>query len=203
MKTRFLNPITNQRGILTVDFIFAFLLVWGLTMMVVFRLTLTLSVVEVVQYMSFATARSFFAGHHTLADQIARGENKFASLKEHPVLNPLFSNGWFEIKEVKVEDFTSEYAGTSQTDPLNSMFAGVRVLFLPIVLDFEIPGIGATVEEHNDPFNTKIASYLGREPTDEECTQFNSQRFRGILKLGYQDALVQSQEVRNMEDNGC
>ncbi len=52
----------KSAGFITIDFIFALITVFGLSTLL-FALTFTLSVVEIVQYITFSSARSFYAAH--------------------------------------------------------------------------------------------------------------------------------------------
>ena len=51
------NP-NDEAGILTVDYLFAIILAMGFVALL-FAMSLTLTVVEVVQYMTFSSARSY------------------------------------------------------------------------------------------------------------------------------------------------
>ena len=131
----------NNRGFLTLDFLFAFTIVMSFTFLL-FALTFTLSVVEVVQYMTYSAARSFYGGHLTLSDQIRLGETKFSQLKETQTLKPLFKeNGWFEIRggsgiPESVDNQWNELYPNSTRE--NRTFYGSRVLFISKLLSKHI-----------------------------------------------------------------
>ncbi len=57
------NPrYTSQSGMITVDFLFAFVLVMGFAA-ILFSLSMTLTVAEVTQYATYTAARAYTAGH--------------------------------------------------------------------------------------------------------------------------------------------
>lgn len=194
------SPLKNQRGVLTIDFLFAFVLVFGLTMTLFFSLTFTLSVVEVVQYITFASARNYFAAHHTEAKQKELAKAKFDKLKNNGVFSPLFSNGWYELGEPDIRSFETEYSKTSHE---YNTFAGTRVSLQAKVLDFRIPFIGSTTDGAINAFKTNISSFLAREPTADECMTFNQGRLQAIKALGYGGSAMQPSDYFIISDNGC
>ena len=70
------KTLSNEKGILTLDFIFGSMVVFGLSS-VIFSFGMTFSVVEVVQYMSFASARNYSLAHYDENRQRERGEQKY------------------------------------------------------------------------------------------------------------------------------
>ena len=53
------NLLKNEKGLLTLDFIFAFIIIFGFVG-ILFSFAMTFSIVEAVQYVSFASARNYF-----------------------------------------------------------------------------------------------------------------------------------------------
>ena len=78
-----LKTLKNEKGILTLDFIFASMLVFGLSA-IIFSFGMTLSVVEVVQYMSFTAARNYSLAHLDEDRQRQRGEFYYQRLASNP-----------------------------------------------------------------------------------------------------------------------
>lgn len=199
--------LKDERGIITFDFIFAFVMVWGFTS-ILFALTLTLSVVEISQYVSFSTARTFHAAHWSPELQNEIGEEKYSQLINNPVLSPLFNNGWFTISQNAGLGDWNELYPQSQ-DPRDNEgdsdnFIGSRLTLNAKILEIQIPLIGLTYDD-SDAFTANVASYLNREPTSEECLEFGSEdnRFRALKRL---DATYNRSEVKNyvhFADNGC
>lgn len=80
----------NERGILTLDFIFAMLMMFCFSA-IIFAFTITFSAVEIAQYATYASARAFFAARKTSDEQEKAGKDKFTAL----VLNPKAQLGTF------------------------------------------------------------------------------------------------------------
>ena len=187
--------LNNEKGILTIDFIFASLLVFAFSA-ILFSFAFTFSVAEVVQYISFATARNYNQAHLNEAAQRERGEQKFNELVANPAVAALVTAGWFRIGDLQLGDFNSEYPGDNGLDSAN--FIGARIPFSAPILYKRLPLVGAT---GNDPegFTANINSYVAREPTFEECRAFMQQRSQALSGLGY--TLQGNMPI--LMDNGC
>lgn len=216
----------NNRGSITVDFLFAFVLVSGFSM-IIMTFSATLSMVEVVQYMAYASSRNYFASHLTEAKQKEAAVAKFIDLKNNPVIAPLLSGGWFSSPEddlVVDYDIPSKYAvvknggGQQWQYPVSeerlNLFHGVIAKFNAKILDFQIPFFGSTQSQSRDGtgnsegFTAYITSFLGREPSFEECNNFNEARWANIKRLSNQRGAATYGNARPetavvINDNGC
>ncbi len=176
----------NQRGMITVDFLFSMVLILGLSGLL-FVLTFTLSVASVTQYVTFAAARNYAAAHINHATQKERANQKYKEMIDNPVLKPLYNNGWFTVgSQIGVGDHTDIIAEYKQATQGPNKFWGVGTYFTARVLAFQIPGFGTTTPDDDgsgDGFKTYLGSYLGREPSTEECLAFTSDRWRAIRAL--------------------
>lgn len=201
----------NQRGMITVDFIFALVLVLGFSALL-FSLSITLTVAEVTQYITFASARNYMAAHVNPDLQRQTAQQKYMNLLGQPVLNKFFVNGWFQVSaEPDVGDISRIIEGYNRgnTDP--NKFWGVGTQFTALMLDFSIPFYGSTTNDGRGGtgFRTYLGSYLGREVTSSECLAFMSQRWRAIRALPVSSGLVGYSSNTgengyfNYEDNGC
>lgn len=216
----------NSRGAITVDFIFAFVLVSGLSI-IIMTFSVTLSMVEVVQYMTYAASRNYFAGNLTESKQKEAAKAKFSDLKNNPVIAPLLSSGWFSTPEeslIVTYDFPSNAALVNKNsgerwaypvvDERLNLFHGVVAEFNAKILDFQIPFFGSTKTQSRNGtdsstgFRTYITSFLGREPSFEECLDFNEARWSNIKKLPNQSGAAPYSRARSeraiiINDNGC
>lgn len=178
--------LKNERGILTVNFLFSIVLILGLTGLL-FVVCFTLSVASMTQYVTFAAARNYGTGHITQELQVERANAKYNELVSHPVLKPLYTNGWFAVDaRPGVGDHTQLIPGFQDaTDGVNK-FWGAGTSFTAKVLSFTIPFFGSTApdDEEGEGFKTYLGSYLGREPTTEECLNFTAARWNAIKGLG-------------------
>lgn len=197
-----------MKGMMTLDFIFSLLIAFGMTV-ILFSMSFTLSVVEMTQYIVFATSRAHLAGHINQESQIQAGIEKYKELTTHKVLAPFYKNGWFQIskpEQIEVrgagkmgQTFTDEYSGTEKLP-----FIGVRIDFESKILNVQLPFIGSG--ESDSGYKTKITGFMSREPTMEECTDFYAKRFDVIQKQDsrYSTLLnMKSSDYIPVEDNGC
>jgi hypothetical protein len=194
----------NQGGFITVDFIFAVVLIFGMTMLL-FAVSLTLTVASITQYITFASARNYYAGHLDAATQEKRAKAKFASLVGNSVFKPLYKNGWFKLDaEPTVGDITQTMQGYAPSNDDPNLFIGSGVNFTAKILDFKIPFFGSTNPDANgkDDFKTFMGSYLGRDVTTTECLDFVGQRWTAIKNLGNGYATAQGNYVV-FADDGC
>lgn len=201
----------ENAGLITVDFLFAFILVSGFSFALL-SLTLTLSVVELTQYITFSSARTFMAAHTNLEKQKQMGRDKYIQLLENSVFSPLFQNGWFEIGDTpnigNQSENPFEQANYPKVDELHYQFFGVNVGFTAHVLQFRIPLYGSTTgtDEDKNTFSTVIGSYLNREPTLHECQEnFNKSRWLYIRqkKGGEAASYTSDNGYFPIMDNGC
>lgn len=204
-----LRSIANERGILTLDFIFALIIGISFTT-IFFALTLTLSMVEVAQYMSFSVARTAFAANATPDAQRARGTLKYAELRARPIFRALFNRGWFKLSDTPdygdiTNGFNAEYSPDPSDD--NATFFGARLRFEAKILNFKVPTLGAT-KTRPDTGVANVQSFLSREVTTSECQAgFNRQRWSRILTMpgGSYGGVPPNAAaaVLVMSDNGC
>lgn len=182
------------------DFLFAFVLIMG-SAAVLFALSLSLSVTEVLQYATFAASRSYLAAHKTPQDQERIGMQKFKQILGAPGLKQILKASWFEAKP-KFGEFAQLYK--SEGTP---SFYGVRTEVRLLFLDFEVPFLGSTASEDAQGFKTATTSFIGREPTSSECTDFSTLRYQYIQKLDgrFSQGIVSqtSQAYVPVIDDGC
>lgn len=206
----------NERGIITIDYLFALVLVAGFSF-IIFAVSMTLMMSEVVQYITFASARNFFAAHNNEDAQRDAAFQKYAELKTNPVVDPLFNSGWFELDESRmiidtdVPSKKSDLRGYEQA-PAQNLFHGTVVWFSAKILEFNVPFYGSTVDDElrgGNEFGAYIGSYLGREVTHEECENFLTERWTKFKDLPTGGAASYSEARRTdnyyvaIADNGC
>jgi hypothetical protein len=184
----------NEKGFITLDFVFASLLIFGLSS-VIFSFGMTLSIVEVVQYMSFASARQYNLAHLDEPNQRQRAEAHYQNLISNPIFRPLVENGWFEVGQVQLGDHNDLFEPEAGYDN----FWGARIPFSAPILYKRIPFVGTTGQDRN-AFQTTVQSFLAREPTFVECRDFMDQRRQAFANIFGQ---TNADEAHIMMDNGC
>lgn len=192
-----------QKGILTIDFIFSFTIVLGL-FQVFYVLSYTLMVAHLTQYLTFASARLFFAGHVSVTHQKELAEKKFNDLVQNTPAK-YFYKDQFGLDSLRIEEFNY-----NTSESFRYKYVGVQVQFKSKILDFNVPFLGSTSSELGpDGFSAYLGSYLYREPTADECFKFNESRIRGILSLMSKFEKVRDHVtapenvVAIIADNGC
>jgi hypothetical protein len=196
----------NERGFITVEFLFAIVIAFGMSA-IVFALTFTLSTVEVGQYIVFSTARAHAAANFDKAAQADAAKAKYSALLSDKGLASLFSNGWFtlskvsdlEIRQGDGDNFNKDYDSDSRGD-----LQGVRTTFTAKILELRLPLIGAITPD-NGSFSAKLTGILIREPTQQECEQYMDQRAQELWNIG--EGRFQTYRKGEVptpwEDNGC
>lgn len=192
----------NQKGILTFDFMFSFMMVIGL-FQIFYYLTFTLIAAQATQYVMFSASRNFFAGHQNVQKQTERAELKFNQLTQDSALSFFYKNG-IKLSNFEARPFDEHPVKSS----FRQKFVGTSVLFDAQILDFTVPFLGTTADElEGNGFTANISAFLYREPTALECLAFNKARAQAIKKLNSKFMKASSNgftdDVGVFSDNGC
>lgn len=195
------NPLKNNKGILTLDFIFAMLIMFAFSA-ILFAFSITFTAVEIAQYTTFAASRAYFAANKNSDDQETAGSNKFNELinAEKAPLGTLFKNGWFTLTPVMFSNFNEDYGADTDSD--QDTFVGARTTLTAKILQIRIPLLGSTTEED---LSAQVNSYLMREPTEEECKDFVTNRFSHFVALDsrFSSSFVMESSYAIIMDDGC
>lgn len=201
----------NQAGFITVDFIFAIVLIMGFTVLL-FIVSFSMTVASITQYITYAAARNYVVAHLDQATQEARAEAKYQELIHNKVFKPLYANGWYLVdKKSNIGDHTKIIPGYDQGSQGVNEFWGVGTHFVATILDFKIPFFGATAPDSDGSgagFKTYMGSYLGREPSADECIKFTNARWEAIRNISVSNGTAYSQGTSStgyfpMTDDGC
>lgn len=192
--------LSNNRGFITLDFIFAITVSMGFTV-AFFAMATTFAAVEIGQYITFATARVYAGAHANEKAQNDLAQKKFDELMKNKALQSLFRNGWFSLKKPEIGDHNKLYPQSASEE--SATFWGVRAAFEAEVININIPFIGKTKTLPTTGAAT-LATYLMREPTDDECREvFNKERHIFLRGLdGAYNAAPFFKPV-TVTDNGC
>lgn len=216
---QFIFIVKNQKGFLTADYLFSFIAAIGL-FMIVFGITMTLTVTEIAQYMAFSIARAQSSSHVDRQKQEAMARNKFNELKKNQIFNFIFTNGWFDLKLESIRSggidnvgangtFAEDYPDHKVDDGERRVPAtGIRLQFETFILSQKNPILGKT-SDGETPFQAKITGLLIREPSQAECKKQNlyNTRYLTILKLdevrySHLGTIPEASYIP-MEDSGC
>lgn len=199
-KHKTISLLKDNKASISVDFLFSFLIVMGLTYLIL-ALSFTLSFIEITQYITFSTARSYYASHKSKKEQLQQAEKKYTELIKNPAWTHFFNKtAWFEVDPSHgiIKDRHHDYV--SQARGQAEMFTGASTSFISKLLAFNLPLFGSTQsdEEEGESFKTQVSSFLGRAPTINECLKFQERR-NEILKKDCQGCGV----IHVIADNGC
>lgn len=202
----------NQRGFIVTDFIFAIILASGIGVLL-FSVSYSLVVVEITQYVSFATARAHLAGATDPNQQKEKARKKYDSLVtgKGPIAS-LYNNGWFEIAKSSAVDirggpsadgktFNTDLGGEARAD--RNWFLGVSVPLTIKLMEFRFPLLGSTTSENEGGFKTRLNTMLIREPSSKECRDFFESRKQALGSLPSAQPYYDQGAYIGMEDNGC
>ena len=206
--------LTDNRGLLTVQFILATFISLSIIIML-FMLSITFVHISVTQYMSYSTARRLSLGDESKDKQIALAKAHYVNLRGQ-FFKPSAYHGpgqWFEISP-SLQDgdlgFASGCPGASQritgvSYPRNPqadrcLFYGVRIKFKSNVTDFRIPGL---IDERTQNEMANVMSFLGREPSQEECKNFFRDKEQQLKSVWNPGSWGTSSTSNQEGDNGC
>lgn len=207
--------ILGCKGSLTVQFLLGFVLILSF-MSLFFMMTITLAVSEVIQYITFSSSRELFLGNRDKEEQVQKAKNKYQSLTQDKFNFNLNNNNLIKITKVSDMDLSgNNYIGLNQNFVVAAgkpnLFYGVWADFTPKILS--VNTLWGSTDPGQDPntyFKTTIGSYLGREPSQEECRNFNKERWNKIKQLHgqsqHQQGILNIQEPSSdslQSDNGC
>lgn len=199
----------NNRGFITADFMFSIVLLFGMTA-ILFAMTFSLTMASITQYITFAAARNYVTAHRSESKQRDQAIKKYKQLIGNKVFSPMYRNGWFDVaKSPDVGDISILIQGYKPSGQDPNLFWGVGTQFTAKILDINIPFFGSTNPDSGDGgkgFKTYMGSYLGRDPTMDECITFVRGRWDAIQALpvsgGAPYSTAQGQ-YQPLMDDGC
>lgn len=190
--------LKSNSGLISIDFLFGFLLSFAF-LMIFFALAYSLTIVEVVQYVAYASSRTYMASDANDSEQkknaLAKADNLKALLIKH------MDTAWFVMGAPN-----GPVLQISKTDPDPKEFAiGVHIPLTLKLIDFKVPFFGSTkLTNPGQGFQTSLSSYLITEPTEKEINLFNDKCYEQIVKKavdGHYDPALSSKVFR-ISDNG-
>lgn len=188
----------NSNGGITLDFIFALVLVLSMTLLLgVF--SFSLAIIESTQYIAYSASRAYFPAHINEETQKRMADEKFEELTKSSGFKSFLKPDLFKISVDRIGDTGDIYQRATTKDILD----GVRLKIILEILDIQLPGLGTT---QGQPYETFVTSLLGRESTSEECQNFIQQRFNALLNVPgstYSSSSIQPEQYFAFEDNGC
>lgn len=199
----------NEKGQLTLEFMLACILIVTVSTLLGI-LTFTLTITEVLQYVTYAGARSYLAGDLNIDAQTDAGNKKAQELLTTlPFLYGIVQNGWVTIPKA-TNKIMSLQSGTEYANGLNvdtkrhDQFEGYQLQFTVPMLNVNLPFLSTAIAppDGGQDFKATLSSFLTREPNFDECSQYLGAAYQDLLKLGYSTPGAQSNPTVII-DNGC
>jgi hypothetical protein len=200
------NPLMNERGILTLDFIFAFMVAFGFSSLL-FMLAFTLTGIEISQYITYSVSRSYMGANESEAAQVKLGNDKFAQLMNLGVFRTYYKLGWIVLSPPELRNFTRDLYPEQPVGDDNDIMSGARIKMDAKITHMRIPILGKSAK-NADTGVAFLNSYLMREVTTSECReQFNRLRADKIRQLKSAEGSLYSAapafKYALITDNGC
>jgi hypothetical protein len=156
--------------------------------------------VEVGQYVAFATSRAFAGAHETLELQKESGKKKYAEVMGNPAIRFFMGATWVQLGEPVIGDFNEQYGQDAGKD--SDTFWGTQIPMDAQILRLRVPFLGPTFEDSKVGKATLNAYLMHEVPTTECRENFNAQRFQKLMQKGPYSG-VQSPKYFTFTDNGC
>lgn len=191
----------TKAGSVTIDFVFGITITVGVSF-ILLALCFTMAMVEVSQYIAFASSRSYFSGHLSEEEQEDRGKAKFEKLMTlRPFKGMLKDSGWFSLAFLGSTDFRDQYPNVQLAHDSDTFF-GTQLKFKADVLELKIPFL----DRPYGNYDATVASYLGREPSTKECLDFERARwtkFQEVTGFPPPPGTNPANDYAVVTDNGC
>jgi hypothetical protein len=190
-KIEILKGAARESGQSLVEFALSIFLVFGLLFFFI-QLSLVLSWGNYVQYATFMSARAYLSGGPSKTDQLQRAKDVLTRMVKRGVVSnddrfPMIAQG-FGGEDDTVKG--SSFGGGPTFDPGNydlSWMQGVRYTFRSRLFVLPIGKPGATPDASKGQAILTSESWLGRDPTYEDCKKF----------------LESMSPLKGQFDNGC
>ena len=195
--------LKNNKGVITISFLLVLIIILFFILSF-FGLAMTFAHISASQYMAYSTARRFSLGGENKTSQKDSAIEHYKSLRAQffrPNAHTGASGDWFAItKELDPTNHLGSIGGFNDPHPSREMFFGAGLEFKSQIAQFRIPFLIQASGSHG---SARIISFLGREPSQSECEDFNKQRGQKIHGQGYSFVDVSAIDGTGEGDNGC
>lgn len=192
----------SERGVLTIQFLIAIVLILFFVVSF-FGLTMTLAYSSLTQYLTYASARKMSLGGLNKDQQEDAGKLKYQAIRNGIFGGSFLPGGsdWFGIPQDANVGFNGGYSGQESGMPgARKLFYGSFVSFSSNISNFTVPFL---TDKISGDLNTTIGSYLGREPSKEECENFFSATPSLFPASEYSGHGLSFSPTPLFSDNGC
>ena len=195
----------KERGSITISFLLISFIFLFFILSFLF-LNMTLVHVSVTQYISYSSARRLFLSNQSQKDQFDSTIGHYDNLRNQFFSPGVYRGGsgdWFAIPENinRTNIGTNAFIYYPEDNTYRKRFYGVNLLFKTFILKLKIPML-ATSEDK--PLSARVGSFLGREPSEDECKEFYKKKYEQIKELcDNKDCPGIQQPEQADPDNGC
>ncbi len=224
MKKTFQQRKKSQSGFIIAEFLFSFAMVLSIGI-IMFALTFALATVEIAQYIVWSSARTFSSANVDEATARTAATTKFNKLSaQFPKLTGAGGEAspWFTLDSFSATNFENDPAFQAKISNTNDRtnrdgnlerrqpWNGARAyIYLKLFANMSIPFFGKVSTDAENTFKFPVYSFIIRNPSYQECTDFFKNRFtRGIKPLDTEQFSTLQDPVPALqgyvvEDNGC
>ena len=176
----------DKKGMVTIPFLLAGIIMLFFILSF-FYLSMTLAHISVTQYLSYSAGRKLALDNENLQAQKDASKEQYQKLREKFFKESAWSKetDWFEINIGDAESGTGLAIGTSlgekyeEKNKIRTRFYGIHLGFMAYKVRFNIPFIS---KKKDTPLDARVTSFLGREPTLNECNQYHKARSSKLIK---------------------
>ena len=195
-----------KKGSISIDFILSFT-VMCILILYFLMVSLTLTYIEISQYITFQTSRVFSIGHkdeNTHRDKATEIHNHLVGRFQLSSTGGDPSEKWFLLHRLSLglsdkEEFFRDVGP--------DLFFGAESQFISRAMGLGIPFLGDTLDQagtDDGKFIVNLGSYLGREPSRAECINFQTEITTKIRELtGTASYVWQNPTPMENLGNGC
>ena len=187
-----------SRGSVSIQFLLVLIIIMPFILSF-FQLCVTLAMGSATQYLTYATARSLSLGGKNESDQETYAKAQYDKLIRQDKLfgKSIGSSKWFAITGLKLKN---KAAGGRSSGIDRELFYGAAVEF-----QSHVAGLHLRFLTKDPPpprgLTANIGSYLGREPSTDECESFIENRANEICRLYKTSCDLNLYD--KVADNGC
>jgi hypothetical protein len=166
-----------------------------------------LTLVEVVQYLSFSGSRVYFAADMSEQIQNRAAENKVNTLlTSTPLLNRALKAEWIEVRQGahgagNMDSYRNQIGASGE----RNSFVGYQISFNLPILGIQLPFFGMQMNppEGQSSFSSRVSSFLLREPSFEECKMFFDNAYSQLIQKNSNAYSRGGGTPVVIMDNGC
>ena len=193
----------NKKGMITLPFLLVLIMMLFFILSFLY-LSMTLAHISVAQYLSYSAGRKLFLAGESIKEQEEQAEEQYKKIRAQffkPGSYEGPSDEWFSIIRDRNKTIGYIPGAYPENNKIRKRFYGFHLLFTAYKVKLKIPFL---VDSEDKALGARVSSFLGREPSTEECKDFNKKKYEEIPNLcSARDCPNISPAEYSEPDNGC